>query len=227
MNRVPRPAALYAALLPVLALPALAGNGEKQDKGEKPKPAVYKTPQECFDAHVAATLKRPKKDTRAAAEALTSAAQKRLAGHAAYQGLLLRAEAQKDEDTRKKYKALLAVLDRHRLTAKATAEVKAVPDLPTKKDREKLAKLIEDPAGFLAAWWLAADEVWPRPDEKAERERRPKLEGLKVAGDEASATMLVSVKQGDEWKVVKLPVKFEKSTGVGWRMSLDPPVREE
>src|SRR5690242_20656831 len=128
MDRTLRPAAL---LLAALALPAPASQDKGEKPKERPKPAVYETPQECFDAQVAAMLKRPKKDAKAAAEALTPAARKRLAGQAAYQGLLLRGEAGKDEDARKKYKPFLAVLDRHGLTAKATAGVKAVPDLPT------------------------------------------------------------------------------------------------
>jgi len=208
--------ALVAPLLGALTLAASARDEEK----DKPKPAVYKTPQQVFDAFIPALNKR---DTKTFVGCLAPEALKRMAGDHARRGVEKRLFAQtggKDgganEKLMQRWKGVFDVLDKHGLTAKATGKIK---DDDEQKARAALAALIKDHAAFLVDYQAALDKQ--EGSKPKEAEVKAKLSGVEIDGDRAKGTVTITnkdveekqtfafVKVGDSWKLdpFNTPVK--------------------
>src|SRR5262245_48148619 len=120
-----------AGLLTLLALAALPGAAvvaQKDNKEDDKKPraaGAYATPQECFDAFIKAFAR---KDTKVWVAALSPEARDNAAGELAAVLAHGRAQAKKETSAeakkeREKFRPLVAVMDRHGLTEKATASI--------------------------------------------------------------------------------------------------------
>src|SRR3954452_1492249 len=139
-----------------LLLAALVVSASAQDVEPKYKAKIYKTPKDCFEAVLAASEKR---DARTLVDCFTPDAVKQMAGDLASQGFFLRDQAEgkafkdkekgkPDEETAKRLKPMLDVLDKHGLTEKATKDLRPKGFRASKKEREALLKLVKDPAAF-------------------------------------------------------------------------------
>jgi hypothetical protein len=230
---VTRSLTLAALMLAALAACAAAQKDKEDKDKDKDKPKAYKTPQDCFDAILAAI---EKKDAPALVGTLTPSAQKRMAATSAGQGVHLRALAEgkdkgkKNEELAKLYKPLLDVLDKHGLTEEATKDL----DMDkqgrlTTKGEVAAMKLVKDPTAFLTDFMSASIKMDKGPEKKDEP--KPKLTDVKIDGDKATATVIdsIHVKQkdkDDQVKEIKRPVEFEKIKG-GWRIDPFPESKEK
>jgi hypothetical protein len=195
-----------ALILLVVAPPAFAQ-----------KAALYKTPQECFEAGSRAFAKG---DHKTWVGCLAPESQKQLAAEFGVQFALERAAVAelKDKDqaaaAAKAFAPLFAVLDKHGLTAKAT---KAVTKGKDKKEREAARKIVldavKDPQAFLVDFFEAMEKLDNLTKEKDNASE--KLTGVEIDGDTASATIERTVKGKD--KPSKEKATFVK-VGGGWRL---------
>src|SRR5262245_19968969 len=199
--------------VPVLAgllLAALATMGTAQ----KARAKVYETPQDVFDAFLAAVNKH---DSKAFVACLTPEALKDLAARRAVATLQKRAEIKGDRDEEKldkKYRPILDVLDRHGLTKK---EIKLGEMAKERaKARETVLRQLKDPGAFLADLLDADDKVTARKSEKIEA----RLTDMKIDGDRASGIVVIT--EGDTER--KLTYEFTK-IGASWK--LDPRPKDE
>jgi hypothetical protein len=222
-----------------LLLAALALSVPAQDVEPKRNTKLYKTPKDCFEAVLAAS---EKKDARAMVDCFTPEAVKQIAGDLAGQSFFMRDQAEgkqfkdkdvakPDEETLKRLKPLLDVLDKHGLTAKATKDLRPKTTFrPTKKEREALLKLVKKPEQFVVDYMTAQAkaETTPRPKDAP----KPKLADVKIDGDKATANVVVTFsspakdKDKDEKREIKQPIKFEKIDG-GWRVNPQPDRKDE
>jgi hypothetical protein len=218
------------ALFLVLAAGLVAG--ARQPKG---KPKVYKTPQEVFKAFIAAINKD---DGRGVIECYPPAAQKTMARNSAIHGVHLRSIAKEKggKVDGKDLKKVLDVMDKHGLTAKAT---KGITGSERGKARQKakttLLGLIEDPAAFVADFRKALDDVFRKPDDKEPPKIKARLTGVKITGNKARGTAIVTVggkeekhrhdfvKVGKGWKMVPPPDELEDLGDPDLRKGKKPP----
>lgn len=183
------------------------------------KAAVYKTPQECFDAGSAAFAKG---DHKTWVGCLAPQSQKDLAVEFAVEFAAHRAGLAdlKDKDqaavVAKAYKPLFDALDSHGLTAKATKGFEKGKDA---KARPKVSKavleLLKDPAAFLVDFYEAMEKLENLSKEKDGATE--KLTGVTIDGDAATATVVRTIKGEEKDVVTREPVQFVKIEG-GWRM---------
>jgi len=201
----------------VLAVLAVSAPAQK----DKEKAKVYKTPQEVFDAHVAAEKKG---DFKTLASTLAPVAQKEFGAVIAIEFAAGRAElkASKEEKDKQVYQILkptFDVLDKHGLTEKATKDVKKSKDA---KEREKSKKVIEglvkDHEAFLADMLSALDKLGGNP------KTEDKLTELKVDGDKATGVVVSTYDEKLKKKPKKEPVSFVKIND-SWRII--PSMKEE
>jgi len=222
-----------------LLLAAVAVSVPAQDVEPKRGTKVYKTPKECFEAVLAASEKR---DARAMVDCFTPDAIKQIAGDLAGQSFFLRDQAEgkgfkdkegakPDEETLKRLKPMLDVLDKHGLTAKATKDLRPKTAFrPTKKEREALLKLVKKPEAFVVDYMTAQNKANPAPNTKDQP--KPKLADVKIDGNKATANVVVTFsspakdKDKDEKREIKQPIKFEKIDG-GWRVNPQPDRKDE
>jgi hypothetical protein len=215
--------ALAGLLLTALTLSAFAqkdkDDKDKKDKDKDKKEAkVYKTPQEVFDAFVAAN---DKDDYKTMAALMAPEAQK---DAAAVIAVLFGADRAELEDSKEKaaqdvlktFKPVFDAMDRHGVTTKVLREVKKSKD---KKEMEKSKKVvsavIKDPEAFFADVLGAFDKLGLGGEKPKSTE---KLTGLKVDGDKAEGTVVrTTVLKDKKEKVKKEPVKFVKING-SWRI---------
>lgn len=202
---------LAALLLPALALAVAA----QKDKG-KAKEKAYDTPQEVFTAAFNAVSR---KDIKTFVTCYSPEAQKEMAGDEALGGLRFREILQRkgNEKFLEKFKPVLAVLDRHGLTEKATKDLN---ELDRAKASAAALKLIKDPAAFLVDYMEARVKANPGGEEE---DLKPKLADVKVEGNKAKGMLVVTI-DGRESKV---PMEFVKA-GAGWKIGPRPkPVEEK
>jgi hypothetical protein len=225
------------AALGVLLLACVTLSASQKDKDEKPKDKdqpkakVFKTPQETFDAFLAALNKR---DSKAFVGCLTPDTLKEMAGVYAVQGLLRRElvesggkDGAKDDKLAKRWKPTFDVLDKHGLTAKATKDVK-LGKTPAEHEKAQAAvlPLIKDRAAFLVDYQEALDKDRPKIKEE---ELNAKLTDVKIDGDKATATVVVTIKaKKDKEKDAeeKEPVEFLK-VGDSWKINPNPKKKDE
>jgi hypothetical protein len=212
---------VVALVVASLALASGSAEGRKDDKAEKDKAAktkVYKTPQEVFDAFVAAEQKG---DFKTWVSLMAPKARKEAAGTI---GVIIGAdrallEADKDEKAKefvKLFKPVFDVLDKHGLTNKALKEVKKSKD---KKEMEKSRKIVtdalKDQDAFLVDVLTAMRKLGF--DEKTKYE----LTDVKIDGDKAKGTVVKTTptfsKDKKKEKVKKEPIEFVKSGG-SWQI---------
>jgi len=223
-----------------LLLAALVVSASAQDAEPKTKAKIHKTPQACFDAVLAASEKR---DARALVGCFTPEAVKQMAGDLASQGFFLRDQAEgklfkdkdgakPDEETLKRLKPMLDVLDKHGLTVKATKDLRPKGFRPTKKEREALLKLVKKPEEFAVDFMAVQYKAAPRPSPNKD-EPKPKLEDLKIDGDKATANVVVTLrvpadkdKGKEDPRQIKQPVTFQKIDG-GWRVNPEANRKDE
>jgi hypothetical protein len=195
--------------------------------------AVYKTPQEVYDALFDAM---EKSQARAMVGCLTPEAQKKFAIDSALYGIRLHA-LQGDEKAKAlltKSRPLLDVMAKHGVDEKAAKALAVKGKAPTAAERDAILKAIKDPVAFSVDYAAADFAVNPRAKEDVQK---LKLEGVKVEGDKATAYVVVGkvkekvkVKEGDrevEKEVerdAKQPFEFERIDG-SWR--IDPAVEPE
>jgi hypothetical protein len=215
-----------------LLLAALVVGASAQDTEPKRKAKVYKTPQEVFEAVLAA---RQKRDARAMVDCFTPEAVKRIATDLAVQSFFVRDRAEgkylkdqgkdKIEEEAKKLKPQLDVLDKHGLTEKATKDLRPANFRATKEQREGLRKLIKDPEAFVVEFMTAQAKAEPRPPEGKD-DPKPKLADVKTDGDKGTGNVVVTLKAGNESKEIKQPVLFRKVND-GWRIDPQPEKEEQ
>src|SRR5262249_31420332 len=109
---------------------------------------------------------------------------------------------------------ILAILDRHGLTADATKDVKRTFDpKEQEKQEEKLAAMIKGPPGLWVELKTAFKKVPDLTSDGPSSELAGKVENIKIDGDMASGTVvpadarpgaapqpIVFVKVGGEWR---------------------------
>jgi hypothetical protein len=124
-------------------------------------------------------------------------------------------EAQRRSDTR-----LSEVLDRHGLTRRVAADLKARPT--EQAARDALATLIRDPAGLVADYLQLTHKTDPRW--RRDRAPRPYLDEVSIAFGGRTATGQVvfpySFVDKGERRDNKQPVKFVKVARGDWRLVL-------
>jgi len=227
---------LGVLLLACVALGAAAQKDKDEkdkDKGkEQPKAKAYKTPQEVFDAFLAALNKR---DSKTFVGCLAPDTLKEMAGAYAVQGMMRRELAEtggkdgaKDDKLAKRWKPTFDVLDKHGLTAKATKDVK-LGKTPAEHEKAQatLLPLIKDKAAFLVDYQDALDK--DRPKIKDDEELKAKLTKVKIDGDKATGAVVVAFPdkdKKDKAKEVEEPVEFVK-VGDGWKIIPNPKKKED
>jgi hypothetical protein len=209
--------------LAFLALMALALTAAGQKDKQKQKPAVYKTPQEVFDA---AEKAEARDDFKTLVHCYTPRSQQKLA-------LMLGAwfgygrsqlKDKSDEKTKKELeeaKPVFDALDRHGLTVEAVEKIKKDAGKDDEKAEKAFLALIKDPAAFLIDVAAAAKKVgaFPKSPDKTEK----KLTDVKIDGDKATGTVTVTTtrpakdKEKERKTERKQTMTFEKVKG-GWRI---------
>jgi len=207
-----RVVALAAPLLATLALAASARDDEK----DKPKAAVYKTPEEVFDAFVPAMNKR---DTKTYVGCLAPAALKRMAGQLARLGVQRRVFAESggkdggpNDKLMKSWKETFEVLDKHGLKSEVTRKIKAADQ---DKAEAALSALVKDHAAFVLDYLEAVDRQ--EGGKLKEGNVKAKLSDVKIDGDSATGT----VTYGDKDAESKQTFGFVK-VGEGWKLAPSP-----
>jgi len=216
---------LAGLVLAALAASALAQKDDDEkpkkdkDKDKATKRAVYKTPEECFDAGSKAFEKGDHKTWIAC---LAPVAQNEFAGEFGVEFVSSRAQLAdlKDKDQReallKAFKPIFDALDKHGLTEKATKEVKKSKD-PKEHEKAKKAvlKQVKDPEAFLVDLLVAFDSLGGLKDKNKTKE---KLSDVKIDGDKATAVIVRTIKTKDDKEMErKEKVQFVKVDG-SWRM---------
>lgn len=213
--------AILGGLLAALTSLPLAVNAFDKDK-DKPRAKVFQTPQEAFDAYVAA---EQKDDYKAMLRVMAPQAQKEAA---AMLGIVFGAERMALEEAKDKekdkakvtnarlraFELIFAVMESHDLTTKVLAEVKNSKD-PKEREKSKKAILaaVKDPERF-AAEMLTALARLPRGQKPTSKVELGK--DLKIDGDNARGTLVRTLKDSKE-TVTREPVEFVKIDG-GWRI---------
>lgn len=204
-----RSIALAALAFAALAAPA-------QEPKDKSKPGFYDTPQACFDAFVTAFVK---KDAKTWAAALTPEARDDVAGELAAVLVSGRAKAKAEtgpeaKERREKFRPLLAVMDKHGLTEKATKGVTWDSEANEKQRaaaRKAALKPVKDSEAFLAEAWATLDKLGlPAADTYTSGS----LKDVKADGERASGTATVT----SQGRQLDETVTFVK-VGGGWRLS--------
>jgi len=210
-----------------LLLAAFAASAAQKDKDEKPKDKEapkaksYKTPQDVFDAAVTAMSK---KDFAVMVGCFTPEAQQQMATDLAAQGMFMRNTAEgkfkdnekgdPDEKLLKQFKPVFDVMDKHGLTKATTKDLRIKGLRLTKEDRAAILKIVKDPAAFAAAYLTAQQKTFEGRDKD---ETKPALKDVKIDGDKASGSIVVTFKVKDKGEDVerRQPVTFSKVKG-GW-----------
>jgi hypothetical protein len=188
--------------------------GPDKDKAARAK--VYKTPQEVFDAFVAALNNS---DERAIAACLSPAALDALASQYVARAFNKRfaydSEKGRDKDALKYFKPYLDVMDKHGLTEKA---LKGVNTRGEGKEFEKAVKvglsLVKDKVAFIGDFEEAERKQKGQPPREAPV--KVKLTDVKIEGKKATGTAVL-MEEGK--KEEKVPYKFLK-VGEGWTIDL-------
>jgi hypothetical protein len=215
--------ALSALLLACFALSAAAQKDKDEKPKDKEKPKAYKTPQEVFDAFLTSLNKRDAKTFVACVDPDTL---DQVAAFYAVQGLQRRQRAEGGTTASKLaklWKPTLDVLNKHGLTAKATKDVKLGKD-PSPAELAKahaaVLPLLKDKAGFIVDYQNARDTELPKAKED---DLKAKLRDVKINGDKATGTMVVTISVKEEKKD---PVEFVK-VGGGWKIVPYPKKKDE
>jgi len=191
-----------------------------KDKGKKTA-AVYKSPEECFEA---GTKAFEKGDHKTWIGCLAPIAQNEFAAEFGVEFISSRAQVMelKDKDQKeallKAFKPIFDAMDKHGLTEKATKDVKKSKDVKEhEKAKKAVLKLVKDPEAFLVDLLTAFDSLGGLKDKNKAKE---KLTNVKYDDDKTKATAVIvrTYKDKDEKEVErKEKVSFVKIDG-GWRM---------
>jgi len=197
-----------------VAVLALSAPAQKEEK-EKPKEKVYKTPQEVFDAFVAAEQKR---DAKALVSLMAPVAHREFTAgfgfiFAVTRNQLKEKKDKKSDEELKQSAPIFAVLDKHGLTEKAMKGVKFSDDpKDAEKNNKAVLDAVKDQQAFLVDLLNALNTVDPKKEEKSV----DKLTELKIDGDKASG-VVVTTYEDKKKKDKKSPVAFVK-IGEGWKI---------
>lgn len=176
-----------------------------EDKKPEPPPSakVYKSPEAVYAASVAAGEKG---DAEAAVHCVAPSAHADMAAFLAFNALSARRLSEKQP---KLFAGVLAVLDKHGLTEKATKEISATDQKAAVK---ALAPLIKKPTEFAIEMSTAQHEFAAKMGGKKAKVTH-KLTDLGIDGDKATAKAVMTM--GDQ--TFEQPMKFVK-VGKGWKM---------
>src|SRR5262245_55215398 len=213
-----RIAALTGLALAALAAVALADK-DKGEKKDEPKAKVYETPQDVFDAYVAA---EKKDDYKTMFRCLSPRAQKEMA--VSFAGALASNRAALEElkgkdaqDAVKKMKPIYDVFDKHGLTAKVTKELDSKDAREKEKAKQAVLAALKDPEAFLVELFTAASKTGLEKYDPS-GPATLKLTKVKIRGDKATGVVVRTTKGKDDKEKVEIePANFVK-VGGGWRI---------
>jgi hypothetical protein len=197
----------------LLACFALTATAQKDEKAKKDK--VYKTPEAVFDAFLTALNKQ---DVAALVSCLPAEKIDETATPFIMQGLQrlqIAGDAKADDKLARRWQPTLEALAKHGLTARSTKDLKLKTDADRTKALAAALALVKDRAAFMIDYQQALDREGPRAKGV---EVKAKLTGVKIDGDKATGTAVVTEgKQQD-----KYPVTFVKQSG-GWKINPNLP----
>lgn len=190
----------------VAVLLALAVSAPGEDRNPEPPPAarVYKSPEAVYAASVAAS---EKKDAETAVHCIAPSAHADMAAYLAFQALIARKVADRKP---KLFAGVLAVLDRHGLTEKATKDISSTDQKAAVK---ALAPLIKKPVEFAIEMSTAQHELATKLGAVKNPKVIHKLTDLEIKGSKATARVIMTL--GD--KTFEQRMEFVK-VGEGWKM---------
>jgi hypothetical protein len=188
-----------------------------QEKGAK----SFATPQEAFDAAVAAVHK---KNMKGALEVLTDESRDAMTGTVIFVGSMIIAFSEIDPKEKEKVKELKDIFAKHGVTEDALKKLKDSgpgPNFDPKTDSEAMKKAMgelghvvkKDRAGFVAeVFGFLAKQPGSH---EALLFDNAKLEDLKIDGNHAKGT--IASKENGQTK--REPIEFKK-VGKGWKIDL-------